>query len=58
MNKRVKYIIAGLIVILAFVMVTMFKLKFPQGEHDAQYAIAYAIVIMGYGVCLAIIEKN
>lgn len=58
MNKRVKVIIAGIVTLLAFAMITAFKLKFPQSEHDAQYAIAYTVAIMGYGLCLAVIEKN
>lgn len=58
MNKRVKTIIVGIVTLFAFAMITAFKLRFPQGEHDAQYAIAYTVAIMGYGLCLAVIEKN
>lgn len=54
MNRKIA-IMAGIFAILGMIIVTYFRLK-QNTIQSGLFSIGYAIVLVGYGICLAISE--
>lgn len=54
MNRKIA-IMAGIFAILGMIIVTYFRLK-QNTIQSGLFSIGYVIVLVGYGICLAISE--